>query len=414
MKIVDIAEFYSERGGGVRTYVNDKLEEGARQGLDIVVVAPGGENRVEARKGGRVIWVKSPPIPIDRRYRYFNDDSAVHAILDRERPDVVEASSPWRAAKLVAHWPGHAVKTFVMHQEPVATYPQFFLRGVLSDERVDWLFQWYWRHLGALSLQFDAIIAASTWLAERLDSRLPKKAHFVSFGIDKAGFSPRLRSETIRREMLAQCGIRSADALLLVSSCRHNPEKRVGLLIDAVDKLARIREIGLYVMGDGLLRPWVNWHAKRRRNIYVSGYVSDRARVAQLLASADIFLHGCESETFGISVAEAICSGLPLVVPNEGGAAALVDRDYAETYRPADVNSCSEAILRLAARDRMSLVRASQGAASTRIRSRAEHFSELFSLYRDLCQAHKRNRAVHTGEIMTEVAPMPALSTSGL
>ena len=36
MKIVDVAEFYAEQGGGVRTYVNHKLRAAAAAGHEAV------------------------------------------------------------------------------------------------------------------------------------------------------------------------------------------------------------------------------------------------------------------------------------------------------------------------------------------------------------------------------------------
>jgi len=50
VKIVDVAEFYAERGGGVRTYVNQKLAAAAAAGHEAVVIAPGpraGDYRLE-------------------------------------------------------------------------------------------------------------------------------------------------------------------------------------------------------------------------------------------------------------------------------------------------------------------------------------------------------------------------------
>ena len=41
MKVVDVAEFYADKGGGVRTYIHQKLEAGARLGHEVVVIAPG-------------------------------------------------------------------------------------------------------------------------------------------------------------------------------------------------------------------------------------------------------------------------------------------------------------------------------------------------------------------------------------
>ena len=67
MKVLDVNEFFADRGGGVRTYVHQKLAAGRARGVEVVVVAPGSEDRVEARLGGKVIWVKSPPLPLDPR-----------------------------------------------------------------------------------------------------------------------------------------------------------------------------------------------------------------------------------------------------------------------------------------------------------------------------------------------------------
>ena len=41
MKVADVSEFYSEQGGGVRTYVLQKLAASARLGHETVIIAPG-------------------------------------------------------------------------------------------------------------------------------------------------------------------------------------------------------------------------------------------------------------------------------------------------------------------------------------------------------------------------------------
>jgi alpha-1,6-mannosyltransferase len=67
MHIVDVAEFYAPLGGGVKTYIDAKLAFGHQTGVKVSVIAPGPEDRVEARDGGQVIYVKDPAIPGDRR-----------------------------------------------------------------------------------------------------------------------------------------------------------------------------------------------------------------------------------------------------------------------------------------------------------------------------------------------------------
>ena len=123
MKIVDVCAFYTPHGGGVKTYIDRKLAIGAALGHEIVVIAPGSHDHVERRTGGgRIIHVASPPLIVDRRYRYFDDAAAVHARLYAERPDLVEASSPWRTANIVADWQGSAPRSLIMHADPLAAY----------------------------------------------------------------------------------------------------------------------------------------------------------------------------------------------------------------------------------------------------------------------------------------------------
>ena len=90
MKIVDVCAFYAPQGGGVKTYVEQKLANGPARGHEIVIIAPGDEDRSEAFPGGgRIEWVKSPQLPVDRRYRYFDDEARLLARVAAEKPDLI-------------------------------------------------------------------------------------------------------------------------------------------------------------------------------------------------------------------------------------------------------------------------------------------------------------------------------------
>ncbi|MEL7027987.1 MAG: glycosyltransferase [Pseudomonadota bacterium] len=116
----------------------------------------------------------------------------------------------------------------------------------------------------------------------------------------------------------------------------------------------------------------------------MAGVIRDRALLASCLASADVMIHGGAAETYGLVIAEALCSGLPVVTPNTGGAAELAGPGYAETYAPGDPNAFAAAIERILARNRAELSRAALLSAETRIGSPRDHFSRLFDHYEDL------------------------------
>jgi alpha-1,6-mannosyltransferase len=380
MKIVDVAEFYSPKGGGVRTYIDRKLAAGARYGHEIVIVAPGPKNFEESRPGGRIVWVKSPRLPVDWRYHMLTSEKSVHQILDAEQADVVEGSSPWKGGQIVARWRGPSKKFLFWHQEPVSAYPQALLAPMLGAQRVDQLFAGHWSRLRRLEAQFDASVVSSQWLAKRLTQFGLRAPKVIPLGVEENRFSSKHRSAQLRSELLALCGV-AGDGILLLAVTRFHPEKFVGTVIDAFSRAKRRRKMGLVLVGDGPLRPWVAWLAKRAGSVTLAGVISDRDILAQYMASADIFLHGGSAEPYGLVVAEAISSGLPIVVPDDGGAAELATPEYAEIYRSRDPDSAAAAILRMAGRDREKMSEICSRVSADTIGTMENHFRALFSYY---------------------------------
>lgn len=383
MKLIDVAEFYSDYGGGVKTYIEQKLDVCRSLGVDATIVAPGAEDRKEQRSNGTVIWVKSPPIPVDRRYHIFSGSRGIFDVLDTEQPDVVEGSSPWIGGRAVAHWTGDAVKSFVVHQDPVSVYPQRVLERLFTPQQVDWLFSWFWRYMRGLSDCYDTTVVGAAWLAERLSTLGLKRAAAVPFGIDKGLFSPTLRDEAVRADLLKACGISGPHARVLVTISRHHPEKRLGTMLSAMKHLQQDGPIGLFLIGDGPMRNAIENKAAGLPNVHVAGQIRDRQSIARILASADAMLHCGAAETFGLVIAEALCSGLPLVVPDRGGAFDLSHPAYAETHKVGDARSCAQAVLRLLGRPQEQL-RLAAASAGARIRTPKDHFEHLFQHYATL------------------------------
>ena len=382
VKIIDLAEFYAPGGGGVRTYVDQKLRVAAALGHELVVVAPGPENRVELRGAGKIVWLKSPYMPFDKRYHIFWDAAPVHAVLDAEAPDLIEASSPWRAGWIAARWPGHAKRVLFLHVEPVAAYPYRWFGRIAEPPTIDRMFEWFWSYLRRLQLHFDATVVGGTWMGERLAAHGLKPANVVPMGVETAVFSPDRRDASLRRDMLARCGV-GEEALLLVGVGRHHPEKRWPMLIDAVERVnaTSAREVGFVLAGDGVARAAVDRAVVGKARTRVLGQVADRVELATLMASADAMLHGSTSETFGMVVGEALSAGLPLIVPAFGGCTGLSAPAWAESYAPANAPAAAAAIVRLLARDLAPMRAAAAQAGATLVGPSEAHFSRLLALY---------------------------------
>lgn len=383
MKIVDVAEFYSDQGGGVKTYINQKLEAGAKYGHEVVIIAPGKDWGEEERFGGRVIWVKGPRLPVDPRYYILWREKAVHRILDDEQPDVVEGSSPWTGGWFAARWKGEAFKSFIFHQDPVAVYPHTFLSNWMQKDRIDRLFGFYWKYLKKLSSYYDTTVVSGDWLADRIETFGLKNPIPVPFGINKSFFTPKRRDPELRSELLAKLGLPD-DATLLIAISRHHPEKRLGTVIDGFKVASRRNPMGLFIFGDGPIRKFVEYKSNEVESIKVMGFTENREQLANILASSDYLVHGSAAETYGIVIAEAICSGIPVVVPERGGAADLADHSYAEKYLSGEPKAFARALLKIISRDRDTLVENCLVAAEKQVGTMDDHFRKLFSTYQSL------------------------------
>src|SRR4249919_1690488 len=251
MRIVDVCAFYTPFGGGVRTYIDAKLQAASRFGHEMIVIAPGAQESIECRgPGAYIATIPAPLLPVDRRYRYFDDERALHRALDAWRPDHLEVSSPWSSAAMAGRWQGAATRSLVMHCDPLAAYAYRWLGGIATTGTIDRLFGWFWRHLRRLDTMFDLIVCANRQLAQRLAGGGLAKAETVAMGVEAGVFSPALRSAPLRAAALQALGL-DQDATLLIGLGRLSSEKRWDMVIRAVEQVAVARPLGLLLAGEG-------------------------------------------------------------------------------------------------------------------------------------------------------------------
>ena len=353
MKVLDVTEFYSERGGGVRSHLALKSHVLCQLGAEHVVVAPGAEDHAPLARGpgsARVIRIRGPASPYDPTYHLLVRFDKIRAIVEAERPDVLEIHSPYLAALGALRVPRafFGVRTFQWHSDFIDTYAEV-LASKLPEPASTLSFRAtrpLWSIVKSIGKRCDATLVAAAWQMAKLASHGVPRLERVPFGIEHSVFRPDRRSEDRRVALLAACGL-GRDAKLLVGVGRFAVEKRWDVVIDAWSELrARGVNAGLVMIGDGPERERIK--ARVTGGVTFTGFMKDRVALAETLASADGLVHGCPYETFGLSIAEAAGAGLAAVVPDEGGAREVVFTG--ETYRALDVVACADAVERLLAR----------------------------------------------------------------
>ncbi|MDB5707521.1 MAG: glycosyl transferase family 1 [Sphingomonas bacterium] len=388
MRIVDVNEFYSPTGGGVRTYIDRKMGIMSDLGHELIVIAAGQEDMVEERPGGgKIIYVKSSRLPFDKNYGLFWDAEPVTKLLDELKPDLVEASSPWRPAWIVGQWQGDAAKVFFMHNDNVAAYAMRWFEGLAAPDRVERAFAWYSRYMSRFLDNYDAVVTNGPALEKRLKARGVRIDAAMPLGIERGHFSPELRDPKLRAALLAQCGL-PPEGHLLLGLGRHHPEKRWRLVIDAVERAGSSLPVGLMLLGTGVESRSIEKRIAGSPHIRMFRPVYDRERLARIVASCDALIHGSEAEPFGLVASEAMAAGLPLIAPDTGGCAEIADPFCSELYTARDAQAAATAIHRLFARDPAILRRAAKVAAA-KVRSDREHTVELMDYYTGLVEARR-------------------------
>lgn len=382
MRIVDVCAFYSPRGGGVRTYIEQKLAIGPRLGHDITILAPGDHHEIiERGPRARIEVLPSPHFPLDRRYWYFADEPALHSALDRARPDIVEVSSPWRSPSMVARWRADVPRALIMHADPLSAYAYRWLQPIFKRPTIDRQFERFWAHLRKLGRTFDRVVCASHDLSSRLLEGGVANVVTNPMGVEPGLFSPALRDPALRASLLERCAL-PPSAHLLIGVGRLAPEKRWPMVIEAVTAAARLRPIGLVMLGEGRDRRAVLSAIGGNPHIRLFEPERDRRAFARILASADALVHGCEAETFCMVAAEARACGVPVIVPDRGGAADHARGGGGSTYEAAGSRAASDAI---------GLALAAPGVpAVTEARTIDDHFTELFADYSALLRTSRR------------------------
>jgi alpha-1,6-mannosyltransferase len=337
-------------------------------------------------------------MPYDPSYHLLYRVDKIVARVRELHPDVLEIHSPYAAAigALACPRSTFGVRTMQWHSDFIDTYA-----GTLKDQGAPPALLhaaglakaplWAWvRRIGR---GCDAVLTASRWQQEKLSRHGVRNVRLAPFGVDKDVFTPQAGSQARKAELLghgaAQLGGRKFDTLLLGVG-RFAIEKRWDVVLAG---MKRFTERGaaspggptakLVLFGDGPERPKLEKLAAGRDDVVILGFEKDRATLASALASADLLVHGCPYETFGLGVSEALCTGLPAVVPNEGGAAEMVDDSCGAHYRTGDPDDLAEKISMVLGRDRAALRQGALARAATLPTVRGE-FEARLALYEEL------------------------------
>jgi glycosyltransferase involved in cell wall biosynthesis len=230
---------------------------------------------------------------------------ARHALareLERERPDVVLAHSPWVLAVAGRAIPASGARSALwLHNPPTA--------AVWPDS---WALRRYAGTVIANSLYTARAAASSVAIAGWVYPPVPPPSHSLG---------------PARADTRSQLGASTGDVVILQAS-RIEPWKGLREHLAALAKLTDLPGWVLWIAGAPQRRSERSYFETLRVDATTYG-IADRVRflghrtdVAELMAAADIYCQpNVEPEPFGVALVEAMWASRPLVTTTAGGLA---------------------------------------------------------------------------------------------
>ncbi|MEX2443037.1 MAG: glycosyltransferase [Alkalispirochaeta sp.] len=349
MKIAIVFEIFYPAVNGVITSSVNLAENLMDQGHEVVFFAPAWKAYNEPLVNGR--------IPV----RYFKSwynwgypgmrtvlpwNRSLEVALRREGVDVVHITGPWlltwatmRAARNLGIPVVHTFHT--MLHEP--SYIMYMFRTSLMIPVIQAI---VWPYYGLYVRRARVNTAPSMMACNQLRAHFPDAdVRFISNGVDVDRFKTYAPLEELR----SQYPHHNDHTFIFVG--RLGQEKAVDELIDAMVLVAeQDREARLFIVGDGPAR---RRYQARIHHRDLTGHVFMLGRVPyeELIASGLIhhsvaFVTASTTENQPMTVIEAICCGVPTIVPDVPGITELVE-DNGLRFDPHNVESLAQAMLRL-------------------------------------------------------------------
>jgi alpha-1,6-mannosyltransferase len=336
MRVVQVANFYGPRSGGLRTAVDRLGAEYRAAGHEVYLVVPGAEAERRRLPSGVVrIALPAKQIPFTGGYRAVLP-GPVRTLLEQLEPDALEVSDRLTLRSLGPWGRKRAVATVMISHERLDR-----LVGQLLPQRLARIVADAANRRTATN--YDAVVCTTAFAREEFDRIHAPNVVTVPLGVDLEQFHPRRRSGLIRSQWAAP------EQTLLVHCGRLSIEKHAHRSIDTV---AALRDSGvdaqLVVVGEGPLRARLERQAARLP-VAFTGFVGCRNTVASILASADVALAPGPHETFGLAALEALASGTPAVVSNTSALAELLTTDSGAAT-DNDPESIARAVTRIISR----------------------------------------------------------------
>ena len=394
MKIAFFCDAYLPTKNGVATSARTTAQELRARGHRVVIYAPRyldyEDDDPDVVRFASGHWAKARDYPV--AFPFLSRVSPRTALrFAREKFDLVHVHSPFVLGNLGAHWAQFHYLPLVWTFHTL--YHHYAHYSVAPPETSRAYILW---RIQRMLHKCDRVIAPSN-AVERVILRLWPGAptRVVPTGVDLARFRGGDRRATRRK-----VGVQDGEVALLYVG-RLALEKNLGFLLRSVAPVLKNHPAKLVMVGGGptleILQRQAQSLGIAERVVFV-GFIEPE-QMKHYYALADVFTFASRTETQGLSIAEALCAGLPCVVVNAMGAAEAIEPGEDGFLVPHQENRFRAAVEQLVTRPDLR-ARMSECASARAPRfSKERRVGELLALYEE-AQAEARAKNVEDFELV--------------
>ena len=349
MIVCDLTHAYHDASGGIRTYIDLKRRYILEQtGHNHVLVFPDKSSSVDRGERWTTYGIKAPYLPGAKPYRIFASSSAITDALNDARPDAIELNTfyvpfEYRSAFAYRDTNPATIVGIHIHTDFARSYVRSYSKKVVGERMSRWLERRANRYVTRLLARSNFATTLSSLHEARLRAE-GMRVELVPQFVDLDQYHPRHASGAFREHL----GL-MPESLMLAYIGRIDTEKHIPMLLEMVELLPETLNPHLVLAGEGPSRKAVATHAASHDRVTLLPYISDKSAVAELLASADIYVTAGPHEVAAFSVVEAQAAGLPVVGVASGGLINRIPADDIGRLVPVDdANAMAEAVSEIA------------------------------------------------------------------
>jgi len=353
MKILFTTESYYPNIDGGAIAQRNLANELTKYGHDLRVIAPGDsfKNKKEVDKGTTIYRARSLTFPFYMKSSYNFSPFPffrVGKIIKKFKPDIIQVCSPYPTSISAMIW---ARKFKIPVLGAIHILPGNILSPFYRFKMYELIKKYTWKYLIYFYNKVDwTTVPTETGAKMYKDKGLENNITPISNGIDTTIFKPSNDGKYLKKKF------KLPNKKIVLYAGRINEEKNMDVLIKAIPHVLEKKDVHFLICGGGGSYRTKIIEMTKELNVFDNatfpGFI-DWKDYPNIYDLGDVFVLPGESELQSLVTLEAVASGLPVVVVDEGATHELAGNNNGLVFKSKNSKQLANSILKILSDDRL-------------------------------------------------------------